>query len=103
MRFFQLLGLTLLGMCAGCAWGDRNLEPGPAPIVGIASGAALNTGMLLLKRPWYERLIATGGLAYAGRFTALFGHRMEGWHLEVTFGAGVSEWVSWFACSGPCK
>ena len=93
---FVLLALN------GCAWADRQLTPGPAPIVGMTVGAATNTVMLIAKRPWYERVIATGGVAFAGRFTPLFGRKMEGWHLEVTFGSGIAEWISWFKCKGPC-
>ena len=93
----------MLAALSGCAWADRDLTPGPAPVVGAAVGAAVNGGMLLLERPWYERLGAVAAVSYVGRFTPLLGRKMEGWHLEVTFGAGIVEWVSWFKCKGPCR
>lgn len=93
---------TLIAL-AGCSWADQSLQPGPSPIVGYSVGAAVNTGLLVLKRPWYERLGAEAGVAFAGRFTPLFGRKMEGWHLEVMMGGGIAEWISWFKCKGPCQ
>jgi hypothetical protein len=85
------------------AWADKDLMPGPAPAIGMSIGAAFNIGLLLLGFEWWLRLFAVLLLACAGRFTPLFGRKMEGWHLEVAAGAALAEWVSWFKCKGPCR
>ena len=102
IRAFKLLALALLAQCVGCTWADRGLQAGPTPVVGFSVGAVLNVGLLLLRRPWWQRLIMVALAAYLGRFTDLFGVRMEGWHLEVVGGAMLSEIGSWFVCHGPC-
>jgi len=97
--------LLLLGLC-GCASlrasADQGLRPGPHPVVGMAVGAGVNSGMLLLHRPWWQRLTAqllVGGLK---RFTPWFGPKWEGWHIEVLGGGVGAEWASWMGCRGPC-
>lgn len=107
MKPLKWLTLALLAL-TGCAslrsWGDQDLLPGPPPVVGIAVGAMTNGALIVLKRPWYERVLATGLVSYAGRFTPLIGgHRNEGWHIEVSGGAVLGEWFSWIWCQGPCE
>ena len=97
------IGLALAATLTGCGWADHRLQTGPSPIVGYSVGAAINTVLLVAERPWYERLGAEASVAFAGRFTPLFGHKMEGWHLEVAIGGGIAEWISWFKCKGPCR
>jgi hypothetical protein len=85
-------------------WGDADLGAGPAPIIGITIGALLNTGLLLVGTAWWLRLLVVLVLAYLGRFTATFGHKAEGWHLETFGGAMLAEWGSWILfCHGPCS
>lgn len=92
-----VIGLALL---AGCGWADRGLKTGPSPIVGYSTGAAINTVLLIAKRPWYERLGGVAAVGFTGRFIA---PKWEGWHLEVAVGGGIAEWISWFKCKGPCR
>jgi hypothetical protein len=79
---------------------DRGLVGGPPAVIGMATGAAVNTGLLVLKRPWYERLGASAVVGLVPRFALRT--KPEGWHLEVWVGAAVSEWASWLVCRGPC-
>jgi hypothetical protein len=88
----------------GCAWADHNMQPGPAPVVGISAGAVTNVGLVALKRPWWQRLIVVAGVDYVGRFTPLMnGRKNAEWHIEFTGGAWLGELLTWPFCKGPCR
>lgn len=85
------------------SWGDTDLQAGPHPAIGMLIGGTINIIGLSTGTSWIFRLLTILTVAYIGRFTSLFGIKMEGWHLETFGGAMVIEWVSWIVfCHGPC-
>lgn len=105
-RAFSGSALLLLGLC-GCAHlasqADAHLYPGPSPVVGMAVGAGVEAGLVAVHAKWWEQLGTVAAIGAVGRFTPAFGRKLEGWHLEVSWGAGLSWVASLFACRGPCR
>jgi hypothetical protein len=88
-----LRALALCLLATGCIHGLPVEQTYPVMAPYMVTGAALDVGLQVAKRPLWQRAAATITIAGIVRYSTCC-KRPEGAHIGIMFGASLAEWAS---------